>query len=267
VRRRLGSTAVTDSATADSGAADPRLTAALTAYDGSPAARAEVLAALAGARLFVAITATATAEETAAATGLRAESSAEMALVSLVAPDGARALPAFPDTAALRRWRLDVRPVPVDASYLCRAALDDGAVAVLLDPAGAAFVVPEGELRALADGYVPVPGAALAARRTTEAFTEPAAPPDPALVRELAAALRGEPVQAARLLDGPGGPVLGVVPRGPLDAGGLAGLAGRVVHRLGPALPPAGLDLAVVPARGPGYPLPLGRRWFTRRVR
>jgi hypothetical protein len=260
---------VTDSATTDTGAADRRLSAALAAYDGSPATRAEVLAALTGARVFVAIIATATAEETAAATGLQAESSAEMALVSLVAPDGARALPAFPDTAALRRWRLDVRPVPVDAGYLCRAALDDGAVALLLDPAGAAVVVPEAELRALADGYVPVPGAALAARRTTEAFTDPAQPPDPALVRQLADVLHGEPLEAARLLDGPGGPVLGVVPRSPLDAAGLAGLAGRVVQRLGPALPATGLDLAVVPPQGPGYPLPLpaGRRWFTRRGR
>jgi hypothetical protein len=244
----------------DAGEADPRLARALAAYDGAAASRAEVLAALAGARVFVAITATSTAEETAAATGLRAESSAEMALVSIVASDGDRALPAFADTAALRRWRLDVRPVPVAASYLARAALDDRAVAVVLDPAGAGIVVGRGELEALAGGYVPVAGSSLAARRTTDALTAPVVTPDQGLVAALAAALRPERPRAARLLDGPGGPVLGVSPRRPLDAAGLAALAQRVMTRLGSALPASGLDLAVVPPTGPGHPVISGRR-------
>jgi hypothetical protein len=247
----------------DTGAADPRLAAALSAYDGSLPARAELLAAAAGARLFVAITATATAEET--VHGLRAESSAEMALVSLVASDGARALPAFADTASLRRWRLDVRPVPVDATYLCRAALDDGATAVVLDPGGVAAVLREPDLRALAAGYVPVAGADLAVRRTSEQLTAPRRAPDGRWVAALAEALRDEPVREARLLDGPAGPVLGVVPRGPLDAPALAALAQRLVQRLGPALPAEGLDLAVVAAGGPGYPV--RRRRLTRRGR
>lgn len=236
----------------DDGSADPRLAAALGAYDGAPATRAEVLAAVAGARLFVAITATSTAEHVEAGTGLRAESSAEMALVSLVASDGARAIPVFADTAALERWRLDVRPVPVEAAYLCRAALDDGAVAVLLDPAGAAVVLREPDLHALAAGYVPVPGATVAGRRTTQALTEPAEPPDPVLLAALADAVAPERLKAARLLDGPSGPVLGVAPRRPLDPAGLAALAGRVAERLGEQLPPHGLDLAVVPPKGPG---------------
>jgi hypothetical protein len=239
----------------DQGEADPRLAAALLVHDGSLPARAEVLAALAGARVFVAITATATAEETAAATGLRAESSAEMALVSVVASDGERALPAFASVADLRRWRLDVRPVPVAAPYLARAALDDGAAAVVLDPGGAGVVLRRADLTALAAGYVPVPGADLAAQRTTAVLTAPAAAPDPAFVAALEAAVRPERPRAARLLDGPAGPVLGIAPRRPLDAGALTALAQRVMLRLGASLPPAGLDLAIVPPAGPGYPL------------
>lgn len=247
----------------DTGAADPRLAAALAAYGDSgdtPATRAELLAAVAGARLFVAITASSTAEEL--VNGLRAESSAEMALVSLMSSDGVRALPAFADTVALRRWRLDVRPVPVDATYLCRAALDDGASAVVLDPGGVAAVLREPDLRALADGYVPVAGADLAVRRTTDELTAPQTPPDAALVAALGRALRDEPVRDARLLDGPAGPVLGVVPKRPLDPPALAALAARLMHRLGADLPAGGLDLAVVPAGGPGYPV--RRRRFTR---
>ena len=239
----------------DDGSADPRLAGALASYDGTPGSRAEVLAAVAGARLFVAITATSTAEHVEAGTGLRAESSAEMALVSLVASDGARAVPAFADTAALKRWRLDVRPVPVTSAYLCRAALDDGAAAVLLDPAGAAVVLREPDLRSLADGYVPVPGAAVATRRTTDALTAPAEPPDPGLIEALAAAVKPERLKAARLLDGPRGPVLGVAPRRPLDPVALAALAGRIAERLGERLPAGGVDIALVPAKGPGAPV------------
>lgn len=250
----------------DTGQADRRLADALIGYDGSIPTRADVLAGLAGARVFVAVTATSTStsasasEHTAPATGMRAESAAEMALVCIVASDGERAVPAFADVASLERWRPDVRPVPVAVAYLARAALDDGAAALVLDPDRCAFVVRRGELEALADGYVPVAGAALAAKRTTaDALTEPAHQPDPGLVAALAAAVKPEHPRSARLLDGPSGPVLGIVPRTGLDLAGLAAVAQRVMTRLGPHLPDGGLDLAVVPPAGPGYPI-LSRR-------
>ncbi len=192
--------------------------------------------------------------------GLRAESSAEMALVSLLSDAGERALPAFLDVASLQAWRSDVRPVPVGLAYLSRAALDDGATAVVLDPFRVHLVLRGTELTALADGYVPVPGSSLAARRTTGELRAPASSPDPALLRALSAALRPERLRSARLLDGPSGPVLGVCPRDDLDPAALAALAQRVVTRLGSALPPGGLDLAVVDAKGPGLPLRLARR-------
>ena len=133
----------------DDGTADARLTAALQAYDGTAPSRAEALAALAAARVFVAITATSTAEETTAG-GLRAESSAEMALVSLVASDGERAIPAFLDVATMAGWRVDFRPVPVPAPARARAALDDGAAALLVDPGGPPLIVGPGDRSAIA---------------------------------------------------------------------------------------------------------------------
>lgn len=136
----------------DDGTAQPRLAAALTAYDGSARARAETLAAFAGARVFVAITAMSTAQHVESGTRLRAESSAEMALVSLVASDGERAVPAFLDVASLTGWRAAFRPVPVLGRALARAALDDGAAAVLVDPGAAGFVVRRAELAAMASG-------------------------------------------------------------------------------------------------------------------
>ena len=237
----------------DDGGPDPRLAAALGAGAGTPLARAEVLAALADARVFCAVTADATGREPAPTTGLRAESGARVAVVLLEAAGGARALPVFPDLASLRRWRLDLRPAPLSGSQACAAAVDEGAEAVLVDPAGAAVALSSSELGALARGWVPVSGTALAARRTTRELRPPPGPADPALIAALRTALHGEPLLLeARLLEGLDGPVLGVVPDRPLEPAVLAALAGRIAARLGRALPSEGLDLAVVAADGPG---------------
>jgi hypothetical protein len=246
----------------DTGLADPRLAAALVAYaaDRSPATRAEALAAVAGARLFAAVTATSTAEHLDAGTGLRAESTAEMALLTLVGSAGGRAVPLFLDAGAAVAFRPGARPVPLVGPEACAAALEDGAVAVLVDPPGAALVVQGADLRELAGGRVPVAGAPLSTARTATALTTPEAVDD-ALLRAVADALRDEPVRAARLLTGPDGPVLGVV--ADLTPGQLAALAARVLPRAGVA----DLALAEVPADGPGLPVPLRRRWALRRGR
>ena len=248
------------------GEADPRLAAALAAGTPTPAARAELLAALADARVFAAVTATATGVERTAA-GRVVESSSEMAVVLLQAPDGLRALPVFSDVASMRRWRLDLRPVSLTGVQACAAAQDEGATTLLLDPAGAALALNADEVAALASGWVPVAGSRLAARRTTDDLAAPRTAVAPELGRALRQAIKGEPLQGARLLAGPDGPVLGVVPRAAMDAAELTALAGRVAHRLGPALPSAGLDLAVVPPDGPGERVLAGRGWrrFRRR--
>lgn len=241
---------------ADTGGADARLVAALAALQRAPgaAARAEVLAALAGARVYVPVT---SRSEVSEVTG--GATAAEPVLLTLVGSAGGRAVPLFLDLAAAVAFRPGARPVPTDGPEACRAALDDGAVTVLLDPPGTAVALTAGELRELASGRVPVPGAALSARRTTERLTAPD-DVDEALLVVVGDALRGEPVAAARLLQGPDGPVLGLVPAQPLDAAGLAELAGRVLPRVGRP----DLALAVVPVEGPGTPVPLRVGWWAR---
>ena len=240
----------------DTGQADPRLARALAALSAAPsrAARTEVLAALAGARVFAPVTAVSTAEHRDAGTGLRAESTAEMALLTLVGSAGGRAVPLFLDAGGAVAFRPGARPVPLAGPDACAAALEDRAVAVLLDPPGAALAVTGSDLHELARGRVPVAGAPLSTRRVAPALSTPDAA-DPALLRALGDALQGEPVRAARLLASPDGPVLGVVPAHSLDAAALTALAGRVLPRLA-----AGdLSVAVVPDHGPGVPVPLRR--------
>ena len=237
----------------DTGRADPRLAAALEAYDATPAALGEVLAALAGARVFLALSATQTSV---------ADHGAQMSLLSVTSARGDRALPAFLDGGDVQRWRAEARPVPVEGPLACRTVLDDGAAALLLDPTGRALPVGGAALAELAAGRVPVPGAALSTRAAAVELV--AGPPAPAaLVTALSRALGGEPVRGARLLGGPDGPVLGLVTD--LSPAELAALAARRRDRLGADLPAAGLDLAAVAPDGPGQPVPLPRRGLLRR--
>lgn len=247
-------------ASADDGAADPRLAAAL-----ARGGLAEVLAALVTARVFLPLAAQALATEESAVPGLRQESSAEMSLLSLVSSRGQRALPAFLAAQDVPRWRPEARPVPVPGAQACRTVLEDGADALLLDPAGAAVPITGAALAELAAGRVPVPGAALSTRTAEVELV--AGDVSPELLAALGSALAGEAVTGARVLAGPDGPVLGVVMA--LAPTELVALAARVRGRLGAALPAGGLDLAVVPADGPGQVVPVApparaRGWFRR---
>lgn len=243
----------------DTGLADPSLAAALAGWRAArtPAARAAALAALAGARVFVAVTARSTAEHVDPGTGLRAESTAEMALITLAGSTG-RGLPVFLDVPSVTGFLDGARPVPLSLSQVCQAARDDDAAAVVVDPAATHLVLTADELDDLAAGRLPVPGAPVSTRATTAALTAPSTV-DPQLLDAVAAALRPEALRGARLLDGPDGLVLGVVPQRELSAAELAAIAARIAPRL-----PCALDLAVVPPHGPGLTVAVRRGWFRR---
>ncbi|MFT4264774.1 MAG: SseB family protein, partial [Nocardioides sp.] len=64
------------------------------------------------------------------------------------------ALLAFTSLATLHAWRPDARPVPVSARDAARAALQDGADAIVIDLAGpTAYPVEGDDLLALASGW------------------------------------------------------------------------------------------------------------------
>ena len=105
----------------DTGAADPALAAALAAYAEDPAREAEVLAALADARLLVPVVAELGESET-GPDGLAHDKSSDMATVLMRGPDGRLALLAFTGLAAMQRWDPEARPVPVPARTAALAA-------------------------------------------------------------------------------------------------------------------------------------------------
>ncbi|MGW2632412.1 SseB family protein [Streptomyces chattanoogensis] len=136
----------------DDGSADPALAAALAAYDSDRTAEPRLLSALAGARVLVPVVAVLGEVET-GPDGLRREKTSDMAVPTLTAPDGRRALPAFTSTDTLRRWRADARPVAVPMRQALLAAAHEKADTVVLDLAGpVTYQLTGAALRALAEG-------------------------------------------------------------------------------------------------------------------
>ncbi|MFT4263181.1 MAG: SseB family protein, partial [Nocardioides sp.] len=124
--RELASPAFPD----DDGAADEALVAALASRDGYA-----VMAALTGARLLVPVVAV-LGELAIDEHGRAHDKTADMATVLVTGADGRTALLAFTSLATLHAWRPDARPVPVSARDAARAALQDGADAIVIDLAG-----------------------------------------------------------------------------------------------------------------------------------
>ncbi|MFG1807083.1 SseB family protein [Streptomyces sp. NPDC049040] len=228
----------------DDGSAAPALTGALAAWAADRGREDAVIEALHTARLLVPVVAVLGEAET-GEDGLRRDKSSDMAVPTIQAPDGRRALPAFTSTAALARWRQDARPVAVPLHQALRALAQEGADTLLIDLAG------------------PVPyeltGSALRAAALGPGRGEPMEDPD--VRAALRAAVAAEPgVVRAHLTPGK-------------DSDGTLGLVlapGADAERTGRALAAAlaaddtlraglrrGIDLALLPpdATLPGEPL------------
>ncbi|MFC7488245.1 SseB family protein [Knoellia sp. CPCC 206453] len=113
----------------DDGAADPALAAALEAADPSA-----LMAALQGARLLVPIVSEPV--ETEVQDGLAVDKQTDLAAVTLLAPDGERALPVFTGLAALAAWDPQARPVPVTSARAGQAAVSELCDVIVIDVAG-----------------------------------------------------------------------------------------------------------------------------------
>jgi len=133
----------------DDGAADPRLAAALSRLADGTGSYSDAVAALVHARLLVPVVAVLGEVDEHGA-----DKSSDMATVLIRGADGRHALLAFTSTDTLQAWRADARPVPVGAADAAKAAIQEGADALLVDVAGPTKLVVEGDnLKALAAGW------------------------------------------------------------------------------------------------------------------
>ncbi|HET6165854.1 MAG TPA: SseB family protein [Marmoricola sp.] len=139
----------------DDGSADPGVAAALTAYDAQPeVGHRPALAALQDARVLVPVVAT-VGEVEHDEQGLARDKTSDMAAVLITGRDGRTALLSFTSAESMRAWNPEARPVAVSARHAARAALQDGADALLVDVAGPVLFAVEGpDLRDIAEGLV-----------------------------------------------------------------------------------------------------------------
>ncbi|UVJ40956.1 SseB family protein [Arthrobacter sp. CJ23] len=134
----------------DDGSADAGYLAAVAGLLAGTGGEAAVVQALATARVFVPVVAQ-LAEEAEGVDGLHADKQADMALVTLKAPDGRTAMPVFTSAAALEAWHSEARPVAVYAARAALSAVSEGAQLLVLDPGSDfAFVVRRPAMWALA---------------------------------------------------------------------------------------------------------------------
>ncbi|GAB3496983.1 SseB family protein [Flexivirga lutea] len=128
----------------DDGSIDAGLAAALA----GPADETALLTALAEARLLVPIVAAPTEVDDSG--DLAVEKATDMAVVTLTAPSGERALPVFTDLAALAAWDAEARPSPVRADLAAQAAVAERCDVMVLDVATRSLVLRPSMVWALA---------------------------------------------------------------------------------------------------------------------
>jgi hypothetical protein len=216
----------------DDGAADAGYLAALSDLAAGTGDEAAVVAALATARVFVPILAQ-LAEEGEAAAGpngdpLHSDKQADMALVTLKAPDGRTAMPVFTSAASLTAWHPEARPVAVYAARAALSAVAEGAELLVLDPGSeVTFVVRRPAVWALAQQQPWTPSYA-----------------DPDLAGALGEGAVGFPA-VRRVEIHPGGGVASATADGRRLPGGGAGPELRVVLYLEDGLDAAGVQSIV----------------------
>lgn len=176
----------------DDGSADTALSQALAAHQRGELDRYALYPILAGKRVLAPIVAILGESEDAGTgvggTSLRRDKDSDMALVTLVASDGAKAVPVFTSTEKLTVWGSTAgfpaaRPVPVSIEKAAAAAIQEEADVLLLDlGTEEQFELGGAALRAFASGRVPAPPDA-----------------DPDVVAALLVALRSVPEVAEAL--------------------------------------------------------------------
>lgn len=137
----------------DAGAGDPALGRVLAAHHDGTASSGEVLAVLQDSRLLVPVVAV-LGEVEHDEHGLAHDKSSDMAAVLVRAADDSTGLLAFTSLETMARWDPQARPVPVTTVTAATAAIQDGAEALLVDLAGpATYVVDGDDLTRLAAGW------------------------------------------------------------------------------------------------------------------
>ncbi|MDI3330030.1 MAG: SseB family protein [Micrococcus sp.] len=142
----------------DDGTADPAWGPVLDRLAAGQSGEAEVVETLSRMRVFAAVLPTVAEHDEHGGDGPQGDKEADVALVTLRAPDGRAALPVFTSVPALTAWHRDARPVATWMPRACLSAVDEGAELVVVDPAAdRTFVVRRPAVWALAQQRAWIP--------------------------------------------------------------------------------------------------------------
>ncbi len=135
----------------DDGEADARLAQALIRHGAGKAPLADVVDALAYARVLVPLLASGE-ERHMGKHGVEQDHVASTGVVAIELPDGRAALPVFTDVAAMSAWRPDARPVPAEGPRAALAAVSEGWSVLVINPGAETEVIPRPAVWSLAQG-------------------------------------------------------------------------------------------------------------------
>lgn len=141
----------------DDGRTDPALQKVLDAFAAGEVDEVAVVDALRSVRIFAPVVAQLSQAEI-TEHGLVSDKESDMALVSIQAPDGRRALPVFTNVDALTAWHDLARPVAADMRKTALSAVEDENQLIVVNPgADLTFVLRRPAFWAIAKGEEWVP--------------------------------------------------------------------------------------------------------------
>ena len=139
-----------NSAAQDDGSAPERLVEAIRRFHSNELGESDVVDALRESRLLIPLVAQ-LGEAGTNEHGHTVDKSQELAIVTVVGPDGRTVLPAFTSVAAMATWNPVARPVPAAATRVAVAAAAEDTDLVVLDPTSdTEFVIRRPALWAIA---------------------------------------------------------------------------------------------------------------------
>ncbi|BDZ61324.1 hypothetical protein Lsed01_01146 [Demequina sediminis] len=135
----------------DDGSADARLAQALIKFSHGHTSLADVVDALAYARVLIPVVASGEQRHV-GRHGLEQDEVASTGVVAVEMPDGRTALPVFTDVDAMKAWSEHARPIPAEGPRAALAAVAEGWSALVLNPGMETVLIPRPAVWALGQG-------------------------------------------------------------------------------------------------------------------
>ena len=135
----------------DDGQTPPEVAEAINAFRDGSGTFADVANSLAGSRALIPLV-THAGEEFDADNPVMEDKIQELAVVTLAGPNGEKVYPAFTSAGAMRAWKADARPIPIDFRRIAIAAAGEGVDRIVVNPGTDQLVLRRPTVWAIAQG-------------------------------------------------------------------------------------------------------------------